>query len=79
MIQYKYFNVNAPMQMPRFNAKGQCKYQGSMLRDNALEDDDEMNAVEYAIILDAYMDVVKLLQKASQRVMKRENMKNQSS
>jgi len=43
-----------------------------------LEDDDEMNAVEYAIISDASMDVVKLLQKASQRVMKRETMKNQS-
>ena len=50
-----------------------------MLRDNALEDDDEMNAVEYAIIVDAYMHVVKLLQQASQRVMKRETMKNQSS
>lgn len=43
-----------------------------------LEDLDEMNAVEYAIISDASMDVVRLLQKASQRVMKKKIMKNQS-
>ncbi|KAL9180613.1 hypothetical protein ACHAXT_011066 [Thalassiosira profunda] len=35
-----------------------------------LEDVDEMNAVEYAIISDAPMEVVNLLQRATQRVMK---------
>ena len=60
--------------MPKVDAKGQYKFQGSMQRDNALDDDDEMNAEEYAIISDASMDVVKLLQKASQRVMKRETI-----
>jgi len=39
-----------------------------------LEDFDEMNAVEYAIISDAPMEVVKLLQKASQRVLKMTKM-----
>mmetsp|Transcript_3752 Transcript_3752/g.9572 ORF Transcript_3752/g.9572 Transcript_3752/m.9572 type:complete len:232 (-) Transcript_3752:140-835(-) len=43
-----------------------------------LEDADEMNAVEYAIISDAPMEVVKLLQKATQRVMK-QSAKNKSS
>ena len=36
-----------------------------------LEDRDEMNAVEYAICSGASMDVVNLLQKATQRVMKK--------
>lgn len=35
-----------------------------------LEDEDEMNAVEYAIVSDAPIEVVNLLQKASQRVRK---------
>jgi len=35
-----------------------------------LEDEDEMNAVEYAIISDAPMKVVNLLQKATEKVMK---------
>lgn len=41
-----------------------------------LEDVDEMNAVEYAILSDASMEVVKLLQKASQRVMKKTSKMN---
>ena len=36
-----------------------------------LEDRDEMNAVEYAICSGAHMEVVNLLQKATQRVMKK--------
>ncbi|KAL7534754.1 hypothetical protein ACHAXR_006060 [Thalassiosira sp. AJA248-18] len=45
-----------------------------------LEDVDEMNAVEYAIVSDAPIDVVKLLQKATQRVMKtKKTIVNQSS
>lgn len=39
-----------------------------------LEDVDEMNAVEYAIVSDAGMDVVNLLQRATQRVMKKKNV-----
>mmetsp|Transcript_38142 Transcript_38142/g.80280 ORF Transcript_38142/g.80280 Transcript_38142/m.80280 type:complete len:232 (-) Transcript_38142:332-1027(-) len=41
-----------------------------------LEDVDEMNAVEYAIVSDADVKVVTLLQKATQRVMKRNNIGN---
>jgi ankyrin repeat protein len=40
-----------------------------------LEDEDEMNAVEYAIVSDAPIEVVKLLQKATQRVLKRGQQK----
>ena len=43
-----------------------------------LEDVDEMNAVEYAIVSDAPMEVINLLQRASQRVMKRAQKKNSS-
>ena len=35
-----------------------------------IEDEDEMNAIEYAIVSDASQEVVRLLQKAAQRVMK---------
>eukprot|EP00579_Thalassiosira_antarctica_P019019 CAMPEP_0201957652 /NCGR_PEP_ID=MMETSP0904-20121228/4974_1 /ASSEMBLY_ACC=CAM_ASM_000553 /TAXON_ID=420261 /ORGANISM="Thalassiosira antarctica, Strain CCMP982" /LENGTH=234 /DNA_ID=CAMNT_0048502737 /DNA_START=16 /DNA_END=720 /DNA_ORIENTATION=+ len=41
-----------------------------------LEDGDEMNAVEYAIVSDAPIEVVNLLQKASQRVMRKAKMNN---
>mmetsp|Transcript_19308 Transcript_19308/g.42013 ORF Transcript_19308/g.42013 Transcript_19308/m.42013 type:complete len:247 (-) Transcript_19308:57-797(-) len=41
-----------------------------------LEDEDEMNAVEYAIISDAPMKVVNLLQKATQRVLKKAKANN---
>ena len=38
-----------------------------------LEDVDEMNAVEYALVSDADIEVVNLLQRATQRVMKKKN------
>ena len=38
-----------------------------------LEDIDEMNAVEYALVSDADIEVVNLLQRATQRVMKKKN------
>ena len=43
-----------------------------------LEDVDEMNAVEYAIVSDAPMDVVNLLQRATQRVMKKKTSRPSS-
>merc|ERR1719223_1634379 len=43
---------------------------GGSLDSVTLEDTDEMNAVEYAIISDASIEVVKLLQRASQIIMK---------
>ena len=60
--------------MPKISKRCHLTGCGSMQRDKALKDDDEMNAEEYAIISDTSMDVVKLLQKASQRVMKRETI-----
>lgn len=44
-----------------------------------LEDVDETNAIEYAIISDASPEVVKLLQKASQKVMRRTSSKTACS
>ena len=41
-----------------------------------LEDFDERNAVEYAIMSDAPIDVIKFLQKASQMVMRQTEMKS---
>ena len=62
---------------------GQCSHRGPLNIDTVrvllsgsldavtLEDADEMNAVEYAIVSDAPMKVVTLLQRATQRVRRR--------
>jgi len=44
-----------------------------------LEDVDEMNAVEYALVSDADIEVVNLLQRATQRVMKKKNPSRSSA
>lgn len=69
--------VPLPRQPPRLDAV-RVLLAGS-LESVILEDVDEMNAVEYAIVSDASMEVVNLLQRATQRVLKNNAKKSSSS
>ena len=69
--------VSFPRDPPRLDAV-RVLLAGS-LESVVLEDLDEMNAVEYAIVSNASMDVVNLLQRASQRIRKNSIKKSTSS